>query len=119
MSCVVCSTDQPAIYVEQRAAAQQPVQRHRHRPRIGRRGPGHVVGLVNVDARLRNFHLERQGSFAYTNPEFAAALGLLESGLVQPAVARRSFSLAESGDVFGALLAGRSDGFLKAIIRPG
>jgi threonine dehydrogenase-like Zn-dependent dehydrogenase len=60
-----------------------------------------------------------QGSFAYTNPEFARALGLLQSGLVDPRVSRRAFPLAESGDAFRALLDGSSDGFLKAIVRPG
>jgi L-iditol 2-dehydrogenase len=57
-----------------------------------------------------------QGSFAYTNPEFGRALGLLESGLLAPGVSRKSVSLAESGDVFRALLRGSSDGFLKAVV---
>lgn len=60
-----------------------------------------------------------QGSFAYTNPEFARALGLLESGIVDPGVSRKSFPLHESGDVFRQLLHGSSNGFLKAIVRPG
>ena len=59
-----------------------------------------------------------QGSFAYTNPEFGRALGLLESGLVVPGVTRKSFPLEESADVFTGLLAGPCDGFLKAIVCP-
>ena len=60
-----------------------------------------------------------QGSFAYTNPEFGRALGLLESGLFDPGVTRRSFPLEESGDVFRQLLDGSSEGYLKAVVRPG
>ncbi len=60
-----------------------------------------------------------QGSFAYTNPEFGSALALLESGLVDPGVSRKSFPLAESGEVFRRLLQGSSDGFLKAVVCPG
>ncbi len=60
-----------------------------------------------------------QGSFAYTNPEFGRALGLLESGLIVPAVSQKSFPLEESGEVFTGLLHGASDGFLKAIVKPG
>lgn len=60
-----------------------------------------------------------QGSFAYTNPEFGRALGMLENGLVNPGVSRKVFPLEESGDVFRQLLQGSSDGFLKAIVRPG
>ena len=41
-----------------------------------------------------------QGSFAYTNPEFGRALGLLESGLLVPDVSRKSFPLEESDDIF-------------------
>lgn len=59
-----------------------------------------------------------QGSFAYTNPEFGRALGLLEAGLFDPGVTRRSFPLEESGDVFRQLLEGSSVGFLKAVVRP-
>jgi threonine dehydrogenase-like Zn-dependent dehydrogenase len=59
-----------------------------------------------------------QGSFAYTNPEFERAVGLLESGLVKPAVSSKSFPLRESGDVFRQLLGGATDGFLKAIVSP-
>ena len=59
-----------------------------------------------------------QGSFAYTNPEFGRALGLLESGLLVPDVSRKSFPLEESHDVFSDLLAGPPEGFLKAIVSP-
>ena len=59
-----------------------------------------------------------QGSFAYTSPEFGRAIGLLESGLVVPEVSQRSFPLDEGGVVFSRLLAGTSQGFLKAIVCP-
>jgi len=82
------------------------------------------LGMHEQDATIPAFDLvvreqRVQGSFAYTNPEFADALGLLETGLVQPVVSRRSFPLSESADVFRGLLTGSSDGFLKAIVRPG
>lgn len=60
-----------------------------------------------------------QGSFAYTNPEFGRALGLLESGRVDPGVSRQSFPLEQSSDVFRQLLQGSSSQFLKAIVCPG
>jgi 2-desacetyl-2-hydroxyethyl bacteriochlorophyllide A dehydrogenase len=59
-----------------------------------------------------------QGSFAYTNPEFASALGLLESGVFRPGVLTKSFPLQDSGDTFRQLLNGSTDGFLKAIVSP-
>jgi D-arabinose 1-dehydrogenase-like Zn-dependent alcohol dehydrogenase len=58
------------------------------------------------------------GSFAYTNSEFAQALGLLESGRLVPAVSRRSVTLAESDDVFRRLVDGALGGVLKEIVRP-
>lgn len=82
------------------------------------------LGMHEQDATIPAFDLvvkeqRVQGSFAYTNPEFGRALGLLESGLVDPGVSRKAFPLEESGDVFRQLLQGSSDGFLKAIVRPG
>ena len=82
------------------------------------------LGMHKQEATIPAFDLvvreqRVQGSFAYTNPEFAGALGLLESGLLQPGVSRRSFPLGESADVFRGLLTGVSDGFLKAILLPG
>jgi 2-desacetyl-2-hydroxyethyl bacteriochlorophyllide A dehydrogenase len=81
------------------------------------------LGMHEQESRIPAFDLvvreqRVQGSFAYTNPEFGRALGLLESGLVDPGVSCRAFSLAESGDAFRALLDGSSDGFLKAVVRP-
>jgi 2-desacetyl-2-hydroxyethyl bacteriochlorophyllide A dehydrogenase len=58
------------------------------------------------------------GSFAYTNPEFGRALGLLETGRLAPAVSRRSVPLAGSDAVFRRLLDGALDGVLKEIVRP-
>lgn len=59
-----------------------------------------------------------QGSFAYTNPEFGRALGMLESGLVVPGVSQESFPLEQSGEVFTRLLGGTPERFLKAIVSP-
>jgi threonine dehydrogenase-like Zn-dependent dehydrogenase len=88
------------------------------------RGAAVWLGMHEQEATIPAFNLvvreqSVHGSFAYTNPEFARALGLLESGLVDPGVPRRAFALADSADVFRGLLAGPSDGFLKAIVRPG
>jgi threonine dehydrogenase-like Zn-dependent dehydrogenase len=58
------------------------------------------------------------GSFAYTNAEFGQALGLLESGLLVPAVSRRSVPLAESHHVFRRLVDGAADGVLKQVVCP-
>ncbi len=58
------------------------------------------------------------GSFAYTNAEFAAALGLLESGMLKPMVSHRSVALTDSDVVFRRLLDGAVDDVLKQIIRP-
>jgi L-iditol 2-dehydrogenase len=82
------------------------------------------LGMHEQEATIPAFDLvvreqAVQGSFAYTNPEFGRALSLLEGGLIDPAVSRRSFPLEESGDVFRRLLEGSSDGFLKAIVKPG
>ena len=81
------------------------------------------LGMHEQDTTIPAFDLvvreqRVQGSFAYTNPEFGRALGLLESGLIDPGVARQAFPLAESGEVFRRLLEGSSDGFLKAIVSP-
>jgi threonine dehydrogenase-like Zn-dependent dehydrogenase len=59
-----------------------------------------------------------QGSFAYTDPEFGSALGLLEGGLIDPLVSRRAVPLEESGNVFRRLLHGDAEGVLKAIVTP-
>lgn len=59
-----------------------------------------------------------QGSFAYTNPEFARTLALLESGQLVPRVSAQSFPLAGGAEIFNRLLQGPQP-FLKAIVRPG
>ena len=89
--------------------------------------PGGValwLGMHEHEATIPAFDLvvreqRVQGSFAYTNPEFGRALGLLEGGLVDPGVSHKSFPLEDSGDVFRGLLHGSSHGFLKAIVNPG
>jgi threonine dehydrogenase-like Zn-dependent dehydrogenase len=58
------------------------------------------------------------GSFAYTNAEFGQALGLLESGLLAPAVSRRSVPLEESDVVFARLVDGAADSALKQVVCP-
>jgi threonine dehydrogenase-like Zn-dependent dehydrogenase len=58
------------------------------------------------------------GSFAYTNAEFGQALGLLESGLLVPAVSRRSVPLAESHVAFRRLVDGAADSVLKQVVCP-
>jgi 2-desacetyl-2-hydroxyethyl bacteriochlorophyllide A dehydrogenase len=58
------------------------------------------------------------GSFAYTNAEFGQALGLLESGLLVPAVSRRSIPLGESHTAFRRLVDGAADGVLKQVVCP-
>jgi 2-desacetyl-2-hydroxyethyl bacteriochlorophyllide A dehydrogenase len=58
------------------------------------------------------------GSFAYTNAEFGKALGLLESGLLVPAVSRASVPLSGSHLVFQRLVDGAADGVLKQVVCP-
>jgi len=82
------------------------------------------LGMHDQEAAIPAFDLvvreqRVQGSFAYTNPEFGRALGLLERGVIDPGRSHRATTLAESGDVFRGLLQGTSDGFLKAIVHPG
>lgn len=81
------------------------------------------LGMHAQEATIPAFDMvvgERRaiGSFAYTNAEFATALGLLESGLLRPAVSNRAVPLSDSAIVFGRLLDGAVDGVLKQIIRP-
>jgi threonine dehydrogenase-like Zn-dependent dehydrogenase len=59
-----------------------------------------------------------QGSFAYTDPEFATALRVLVDGLIKPAISHRSVRIEESADVFDELLRGVPQKTLKSIIRP-
>jgi threonine dehydrogenase-like Zn-dependent dehydrogenase len=58
------------------------------------------------------------GSFAYTDVEFAKALGLLESGVLKAAVSARSVPLARSDVTFRRLLEGVAGGVLKEIVGP-
>jgi threonine dehydrogenase-like Zn-dependent dehydrogenase len=82
---------------------------------LGMHEQGATIPAFDLVAREQRV----QGSFAYTNPEFGRAVGLLEGGLIDPGVSRKSFPLEESGDVFRQLLQGSSEGFLKAIVCPG
>jgi threonine dehydrogenase-like Zn-dependent dehydrogenase len=60
-----------------------------------------------------------QGSFAYTNPEFARAVDVLASGQIRPAVSTRSFGLDQGAAAFAQLLAATPTDHLKSIIDPG
>jgi threonine dehydrogenase-like Zn-dependent dehydrogenase len=58
------------------------------------------------------------GSFAYTNSEFARALGLLGRGLLTPAVSTRSLALEESDATLRRLVEGHLDDVLKEVVCP-
>src|SRR5205814_47405 len=71
------------------------------------------LGMHEQDATMPAFDLvvreqRVQGSFAYTNPEFGYALGLLESGLIDPVVARQAAPAAQQLPAGEATL-GRDD----------
>ena len=76
---------------------------------------GGVVGGYLASRTCRSWERRR---LLHGVVAFGSALGLLESGLIDPVVARQAFPLAESGEVFRRLLEGSSDGFLKAIVSP-
>jgi threonine dehydrogenase-like Zn-dependent dehydrogenase len=82
------------------------------------------IGMHDQDSAVPAFEVvvreqRVQGSFAYTNPEFARAVELLVSGELRPAITSSVVSLEESGDAFRALLGGVPTGFLKSIVTPG
>ena len=82
------------------------------------------IGMHDQDSEIPAFEMvvreqRVQGSFAYTNPEFARAVELLASGQLEPAVTTSVVSLDDSGDAFRALLEGVPTGFLKSIVAPG
>lgn len=58
------------------------------------------------------------GSFAYTNEEFARALGLLGRGLLKPAVSTRSLPLGDSDATLRRLVDGHLDDVLKEVVCP-
>jgi threonine dehydrogenase-like Zn-dependent dehydrogenase len=76
----------------------------------------HTATIPGFDVVAREKRV--QGSFAYTDPEFAQALGLLESGLMQPGVSTKLFALRDSGNAFRQMLDNSAAGFLKAIVSP-
>jgi threonine dehydrogenase-like Zn-dependent dehydrogenase len=82
------------------------------------------IGMHDQDSAVPAFDMvvreqRVQGSFAYTNPEFARAVELLASRQLEPAITTSVVSLDESGDTFRSLLDGVPTGFLKAIVAPG
>jgi threonine dehydrogenase-like Zn-dependent dehydrogenase len=82
------------------------------------------LGMHDQDSPVPAFEMvvreqRVQGSFAYTNPEFARAVDVLASGQIRPAVSTRSFSIEQSAAAFTELLAGTATGHLKSIIDPG
>jgi 2-desacetyl-2-hydroxyethyl bacteriochlorophyllide A dehydrogenase len=59
-----------------------------------------------------------QGSFAYTNADFARAVELLEHDAAAFSLPVSSSSLDEGARIFELLLEGRSEGMLKAVLAP-
>lgn len=82
------------------------------------------LGMHAEEGLLRGFDVvvreqRIQGSFAYTDPEFAAAVALLESGTFKPQVPLSHVPLAEAAVAFNALLNGKPQPSLKTVIQPG
>jgi 2-desacetyl-2-hydroxyethyl bacteriochlorophyllide A dehydrogenase len=81
------------------------------------------LGMHDQEGSIRGFDIvvreqQVQGSFAYTDGDFVRALGLLQSGQVQPAVSTRSFPLDQGVQLLERMLAGPGEGsFVKALIR--
>jgi len=76
----------------------------------------HEATVPAFDAVVREQRV--QGSFAYTDPEFATAVRLLGPGGLEPAVSHDSFSLDESAVAFRSMVAGEAPAAMKAIVRP-
>jgi NADPH2:quinone reductase len=81
------------------------------------------LGMHDQDSTLPAFDVvvkeqRVQGSFAYTNADFARAVELLERDAAAFALPVSSCPLGDGPDVFGRLLEGRSEGMLKAVLVP-
>jgi 2-desacetyl-2-hydroxyethyl bacteriochlorophyllide A dehydrogenase len=81
------------------------------------------LGMHDQDATIPGFDLvtgERriQGSFAYTDADFARAVELLAEGHIEHAIPTKPLSLEEGARVFESLVRGGSDRFLKTLLVP-
>jgi threonine dehydrogenase-like Zn-dependent dehydrogenase len=90
---------------------------------LSRAGVALWLGMHDQAATLPAFdlvvHEQRiQGSFAYTNGDFARAVELLERDAAAFAVPITSCPLEDGPGVFERLLEGRSEGMLKAVLAP-
>jgi threonine dehydrogenase-like Zn-dependent dehydrogenase len=80
---------------------------------LGMHAPDATIPAFDVVVREQRV----VGSFAYTDVEFGRALGLLERGLVVPAVPTRSTPLAGSADRLRRLVDGELDAVAKDLVR--
>jgi threonine dehydrogenase-like Zn-dependent dehydrogenase len=90
---------------------------------LARGGVAIWVGMHDMEARIPALDLVAseqriQGSFAYTNADFARAVQLLEHDPTEFVLPVRAFALDQGGHVFERLLDGQSNGFLKAVLSP-
>lgn len=90
---------------------------------LSARGVAVWLGMHDEEATIPAFDLvvreqRIQGSFAYTNADFARAVELLEREPVDMALPVKAFSLSEGAGAFEGLLQGETDGFLKATLAP-
>lgn len=77
----------------------------------------HEGPIDGFDVVARELRIE--GSFAYTNPEFATAVRLLADDHFELAVSHTSVSLEASSGVFRSMIGGEAQQSLKSIVRPG
>ena len=90
---------------------------------LARGGVALWLGMHDQEATLPAFdlvvHEQRiQGSFAYTNADFARAVELLERDAAAFSLPVTSCPLEEGPGVFERLLEGKSEGMLKAVLAP-
>ena len=90
---------------------------------LARAGVALWLGMHDQEATLPAFdlvvHEQRiQGSFAYTNADFARAVELLERDAAAFSLPVTSRPLEEGPGVFERLLEGKSEGMLKAVLAP-
>jgi threonine dehydrogenase-like Zn-dependent dehydrogenase len=90
---------------------------------LARGGVALWLGMHDQESTLHAFDVvvkeqRVQGSFAYTNADFARAVELLERDAAVFALPVSSCPLDDGPDVFGRLLEGRSEGMLKAVLVP-
>jgi L-iditol 2-dehydrogenase len=91
---------------------------------LGRTGMALWLGMEAQGAEVPAFDVvvkeqRIQGSFAYTDVEFAQAVRMLQATGIGRALSRDVLTLDEGRDVFARLVAGEAMAALKAVIRPG